>query len=113
MVNDPPVAYMAPARGSWPRAIGYGCHHAFLLERMLAHVEDLESDIAALSERIEEQIRPFEPAIALLRTIPGVERRAAEVLVAETGADMSRFPGAWPCLRLPASQPPGTRCWSP
>lgn len=69
-------------------------HHAFLLERMLAHVEDLESDIAALSERIEEQIRPFEPAIALLRTIPGVERRAAEVLVAETGAGMSRFPTA-------------------
>lgn len=69
-------------------------HHAFLLERMLAHVEDLESDITALSERIEEQIRPFEPAIALLRTIPGVERRAAEVIVAETGADMSRFPSA-------------------
>ena len=69
-------------------------HHAFLLERMLAHVEDLESDIAALSGRIEEQIRPFEPAITLLRSIPGVERRAAEVIVAETGADMSRFPSA-------------------
>jgi len=69
-------------------------HHAFLLERMLAHVEDLESDIAAISERVEEQIRPFEAAIQLLRTIPGVERRAAEVIVAETGADMSRFPTA-------------------
>ena len=51
-------------------------HHAFLLERMLAHVEDLESDIAALSERINEQIRPFEPAITLLRTLLGVECRA-------------------------------------
>ncbi|MHB0978686.1 MAG: IS110 family RNA-guided transposase [Thermoleophilia bacterium] len=98
-----PEALAEPARGrlraklpALRRALAgrFEEHHAFLLERMLTHVEDLESDIAALSGRIEEQIRPFEPAIALLRTIPGVERRAAEVLVAETGADMSRFPTA-------------------
>jgi transposase len=34
-------------------------HHAFLLERVLAHIEDLEDDIEALSARIEEQIAPF------------------------------------------------------
>lgn len=71
----------------------YG-HHAFLLERMLAHIEDLEDDIEALSQRIEEEIAPFAPAVELLRTIPGVERRAAEVIVAEIGIDMSRFPSA-------------------
>jgi transposase len=69
-------------------------HHAFLLERMLAHIEDLEDDIEALSQRIEEEIAPFAPAVELLRTIPGVERRAAEVIVAEIGTDMSRFPSA-------------------
>ena len=67
-------------------------HHAFLLERMLAHVEELEDDIDALSVRIAEEIRPFAPAVELLRSIPGVERRAAEVLVAELGTDMTVFP---------------------
>jgi transposase len=36
----------------------------------------------------------FEPAVELLRSIPGVERRAAEVIVAEIGTDMSVFPTA-------------------
>jgi transposase len=43
-------------------------HHAFLLERMLAHIEELEDDIEALSQRIEEEIAPFVPAVELLRT---------------------------------------------
>ena len=70
----------------------FTAHHAFLLERMLAHIETLEDEIEALSARVEEQIAPFEPAVQLLRTIPGVERRSAEVIIAETGGDMSRFP---------------------
>ena len=69
-------------------------HHAFLLQRMLAHIEDLESDIEAISERVEAELRPFEAAVELLRTIPGVERRAAEVIVSEIGTDMTRFPSA-------------------
>jgi transposase len=72
----------------------FRAHHAFLLERMLAHIQELEDDIDALSERIEEQIAPYEPAVQLLRTIPGVERRTAEVIIAETGGDMSVFPSA-------------------
>ncbi len=72
----------------------FRAHHAFLLERMLAHIEDLEDDIEAISQRVEEQIAPFEAAVQLLRTIPGVERRTAEVLIAETGGDMSAFPTA-------------------
>jgi transposase len=72
----------------------FRAHHAFLLERMLAHIEDLEDDITAISARVEEQIGPFEAAVALLRTIPGVERRTAEVIIAETGGDMSAFPTA-------------------
>jgi transposase len=72
----------------------FTAHHAFLLERILAHIEALEDDIEAISARVEEQIAPFEPAVQLLRTIPGVERRSAEVIIAETGGDMSRFPSA-------------------
>ena len=69
-------------------------HHGFLLERMLTHIEELEDDIEALCARIEEEIRPNEPAVELLRSIPGVERRAAEVIIAEIGTDMSVFPTA-------------------
>jgi len=72
----------------------FRAHHAFLLERMLARIEDLEDDIDAISARVEEQIGPFEAAVTLLRTIPGVERRTAEVIIAETGGDMSAFPTA-------------------
>jgi transposase len=70
----------------------FGAHHAFLLERMLAHIEDLEDDITAICARVEKQIAPFAAAVALLRTIPGVEHRSAEVIIAETGGDMSAFP---------------------
>ena len=43
---------------------------------------------------IEEQIRPFAAAVELLSTIPGVQRRTAEVVIAEIGTDMSVFPTA-------------------
>lgn len=69
-------------------------HHAFLLERMLAHVDDLEADTIALSERIEAATAPFAAEIALLCTIPGVGQRSAEVILAEIGNDMGRFPTA-------------------
>jgi transposase len=69
-------------------------HHAFLLERMLAHVEDLEADIAALSERIEAACGPFAAELERLCSIPGVGQRTAEVIVAEIGLDMGRFPTA-------------------
>lgn len=72
----------------------FRAHHAFLLERMLAHVDDLEADIAALSERIEAATAPFEGPCLLLQSIPGVGRRSAEVILAEIGADMSVFPTA-------------------
>ena len=69
-------------------------HHASLLERSLAHIDALEDDIAALSAPIEEQISPFAKAVELLCTIPGVQQRTAEVIIAETGGDMRAFPSA-------------------
>jgi transposase len=47
-----------------------------------------------LSERIEQVIAPFAEQVALLDTIPGIDRRAAEVIVAGISPDMSQFPTA-------------------
>jgi transposase len=66
-------------------------HHALLVSEILAHIEYLEHAIERLSAEVEAKIAPFEPEIALLTTIPGVERTTAEVLLAEIGPDMSRF----------------------
>lgn len=67
-------------------------HHALLIGQMPAQIDFLDETIATLSERIEELTRPFSHEIALLDTIPGVDKRAAEMLLAEIGPDMSRFP---------------------
>jgi transposase len=68
--------------------------HAVWIGAILAHVDFLDEQIASLTETIGEQIAPFEPAVELLSTIPGVQRRTAEVIVAEIGTDMSVFPSA-------------------
>ena len=69
-------------------------HHAFMLQGLLDHIEFLDQQIARFDERIEEQTRPFGPAIERLDTIPGVGRRSAEQILAELGDDMRRFPTA-------------------
>jgi hypothetical protein len=61
---------------------------------MLARADQADATIARLSERIEEVIAPFAEQVALLDTIPGVDRRTVEVIVAEIGADMGRFESA-------------------
>jgi transposase len=67
-------------------------HQRFLLAQQLAHIDFLGSTIDRVSAEIAERLRPFEETLARLDTIPGVGRRIAEVLVAEIGADMRRFP---------------------
>lgn len=69
-------------------------HHAFLLARMLAHIDTIDADIGAVDERIEALIVPFADAAARLDAIPGVGPVAARVIVAEIGVDMTRFPTA-------------------
>jgi transposase len=67
-------------------------HHALLVSQMLAQVDFLDETVATLSQRIEELTAPFSREIELLDSIPGVDRRTAEMLLAEIGPDMSRFP---------------------
>ena len=54
----------------------------------------LDEAIAEDSTEIEAQIDPLTPAVEALCTIPGIQRRSAEVILAETGGDMSAFPTA-------------------
>ena len=68
--------------------------HAVWIGAILAHLDFLDEQIEGLTVTIGEQIAPFERAVELLCTIPGVQRRAAESLIAEIGLDMSVFPTA-------------------
>jgi transposase len=67
-------------------------HHALLIGHILAHLDYLEETIAALGEEIEARLAPFAERARRLTTIPGVSTRTAEVILAELGPDMSRFP---------------------
>jgi transposase len=69
-------------------------HHQFLLAEQLDHIDYLEQAIERVSAQIEERLRPFEAEVALLDSIPGIDRLTAEVLLAEIGWDMRRFPTA-------------------
>jgi transposase len=69
-------------------------HHRLLLRELLDHIGYLERAIERLSAAIEEQTRPFAAALELLCSIAGVGQRAAEVILAEIGPDMRRFPSA-------------------
>jgi transposase len=72
----------------------FGVEHRLVVGRILAHMDFLDESIEQLSAAIEEQIRPFAAAVELLCTIPGVQRRTAEVIIAETGGDMTKFASA-------------------
>lgn len=70
----------------------FGDHHAFLCRMHLDRTDAITTDIAALGSRIEQLMTSFQDHLTRLDTIPGINRRVAEVIIAETGGDMSRFP---------------------
>jgi transposase len=70
----------------------FGDHHAVGARQILDHIDFLDGRIARLSEEIALRMQPFSGAVTLLVEIPGINRITADVIVAETGADMSRFP---------------------
>lgn len=67
-------------------------HHAFLTRQYLTQIDHLTQIIAELTERIEMMIEPHRATRDLLVTIPGVDTLIADVIIAETGADMRIFP---------------------
>jgi transposase len=99
--NNDPAALAELAKGKLRRKLPalrkalegrFSAHHALLVSHLLSHIEYLDETIAALSAEIEERMRPFERKRELLCTIPGVAERTAEVVLAELGPDMERFP---------------------
>ncbi len=67
-------------------------HHRFLLRLLWKELTQQEALIAELEAKIEEQTRSFAPEIERLDAVPGVDRRVAEVVLAELGGDMHPFP---------------------
>ncbi|MGW2818998.1 IS110 family transposase [Streptomyces sp. NPDC001415] len=72
----------------------FGDHHAFLARTMLDRIDACTATETRLSAHIDQQIAPFRRRIELLTTIPGINTRAAEVILAEIGADIARFASA-------------------
>jgi transposase len=70
--------------------------HRFMIAEQLGHIDHLDASIERVSQQIEEKSRPFvsEGEMELLDSVPGISERAAQVLIAEVGTDMSRFPSA-------------------
>ncbi len=69
-------------------------HHRYLLGQLLDHLLELARMVQNVSDRIAEYTRPFAAAAARLMTIPGIQQRTAEVLLAELGGHLNSFPSA-------------------
>ena len=67
-------------------------HHAFLLSRLLADLDNVEELMIEVAERLEAQLAPFAAEVKCLCTIPGVKQIGAAAILGEIGADMSCFP---------------------
>ncbi len=69
-------------------------HHAFLVRVQLELIDQRTRIIDELTAHIEEEMIPFRAARDLMVTISGISTKVADIIIAETGADMSRFPTA-------------------
>jgi transposase len=69
-------------------------HQRFRLVELLGHIDYLDEAIERLDRELAEQMRPFAAVLARLDSIPGVNQRIAEVLLAEVGSDVKAFEDA-------------------
>ncbi len=72
----------------------FDAHHGFLCRTMLSRIDGLDATNNAVTAQIETHIVPFQPVADRLDTIPGVNQRVAQVIIAEIGVDMAQFPTA-------------------
>ncbi len=63
-------------------------HHRFLLTRLLAELDFIDAECDVYSQQILSATQPYADALARLDTIPGIDRRTAENVLAEIGPDM-------------------------
>ena len=69
-----------------------GPHQRMMLRSQLRHLGFLEQEIEEINKEIATRMASVEDVIVQFDAIPGVGRRIAEDVLAEMGADMSRFP---------------------
>jgi len=69
-------------------------HHRLLVAQLLAELDFLEEQITEVSAEIAQRLLPQQATLARLDDIPGVNQRIGEIVLAEVGEDMSRFPSA-------------------
>ena len=69
-------------------------HHAFLLTEHLSQLDYLDDAVTRVSAQIAQRLANDQAALELLDTIPGMGQRAAEIMLAEIGTEMARFPSA-------------------
>lgn len=69
-------------------------HHRVMVSELLGHIDYLDEVIARLDEESETRMRPFFAELERLDSIPGINQRIAQILIAELGADMKPFPDA-------------------
>lgn len=67
-------------------------HHQELLRIHLNLVDALHQALADVDARVGKTLAPIKDSARLLTTLPGVSELTAQVMVAEIGVDMGRFP---------------------
>jgi transposase len=72
----------------------FDANHARLARSMLRRLDLVEQALAELDAVLVDAFQPWQHQIELLQTIPGVGPKVAQVIIAETGGDMARFPTA-------------------
>jgi len=87
-IKAPPGELREALRGRVTR------HHRFLLQLHLQQIDALNAAIDQIDQEVDQQVEPFHTAILLLTTIPGISELSAQIILAEIGRDMSRFPTA-------------------
>jgi len=85
-IKAPPAALREALRGR------VTAHHRFLLQLHLQHIDALDTAISAIDREVDTHLEPFRTTVLLLTTIPRVSDLSAQVIRAEIGGDMSRFP---------------------
>jgi len=69
-------------------------HHRFMLVQHLSHIDYLDEAMERLDQQLQDKMRPFEAELTIWDSLPGINRRIAEIVIAEVGADLKPFEDA-------------------
>lgn len=94
VMADMALTRMRPKIGELRLALEghFNPHHSLMLGMHLEHIDQLTAAIERLDAEVDRELLPFAEQMRRLCTIPGVSKRTAEVVIAEIGVDMERFP---------------------